>query len=738
MTQLEGGRAQRTLTGVEEARLRVHVESCAVCQGRLAQRGERSWRWLTRVPADALATDSPEGSLGLPMVDPVVFGTKQELAAGGMGRISRAVDRRLGREVAVKEVLVHELRDRFLREVQITASLQHPAIVPIYEAGTFPDGTSFYTMRLVSGRTLQDAIAEAATLGDRLRLMVHVRALTDALAYAHAHGVIHRDLKPGNVLVGTFGETVVIDWGLAKRIGAAEDDALPSRSPSPSPDLTGVGSVFGTPCYMSPAQSIGGSTGPVDDVYALGAILYTVLAGKPPYWDAVDHQATTLVAAAVAGPPTPIAALASEAPADLRAIVERAMARDPAARFATAKELADELARFDAGQLLASRAYTSRELFARWLRRRRRGVTLAAVALVAAVLLGVVWTRYQHAADELAIRTHGARVTELYGEVARQAYRIDRDLRRLETALEGLTAAASWSLAGPEPSADAEPVYFDTDFADEHRRPPDFPVPNDTAYRWSVSLEEPVVGVAPGTDRGVALPQIRRLVALRHYMRQLVVEAVGIDPMKVTLAQAAKILRTRASPIVYAYVDLPEGVHVVWPGMANLRPDYDVRTASFYQMSKDKHGKHWGAPYVDSTTDIAGDDLVLPCTEGVWSQRGEFLGVAGVEMTVTKMVDTNMTMATRQVLRASLVDKDGRKVIDTFDANKRFPASGRDEAVAFTAFDLPQVADAIRAGREGVEEAARDGRPTVVTFVRLDTIGWYYVVEVDAGTLGAR
>ncbi len=734
-------RERRTMTGRAETQFHAHVGSCASCAALASEiREDQAWRWLVRIPADALDASA---TLVLPMVDPVVFGAKTELASGGMGRITRVLDRRLGREVALKEVLDPDLRRRFEREVRITARLQHPAIVSIYEAGSFPDGSSFYTMPLVPGRTLQDAITAAHTLAERLLLMRHVRAVAEAVGYAHAHGVIHRDLKPSNVLVGEFGETVVIDWGLAKQRDDDNDDnddhdaalATSGGVAASAAALTRAGSVIGTPCYMSPAQAAGDPVDATDDVYALGAILYHVLSGTPPYLD-IAHDADALITATRDRPPTPLAELAPAAPADLRAIAERAMSRITAERFPTGKQLADELARFEAGQLLLSRAYTTRELLVRWLRRHRRAVAVAAAGVITAIGLAVMWTRYQHAADELAIRTRGAQLTDLYGDVARQGYHIDRDLLRLESALEGLAAAAAWALTGPEPSPELAPVYFDRDFADPARRPADFT--NKTAYRWPVSVQYPVVGVAPGTDRTALLPNIRRLSPLRHHIREMVLQGANHDTTHTTPDEANALLLARTSPIDYAYVDLPEGVHVVWPGSAGLRADYDVRTASFYRMSANKRGSRWGAPYVDSTTDRRGDDLVLPCTKGIWSSAGTFLGVAGVEMTVTKMVDTSMTMRTRTMLRASLVDAHGRKVIDSRDANKRFVASGRDEAIEFVDFDLPDIAAAIRSGREGVLDAVRDGRPIVVAFVRLDAIGWYYVVEVDATSLGLR
>jgi WD40 repeat protein/tRNA A-37 threonylcarbamoyl transferase component Bud32 len=392
----------RTWQGRDEQELLRHVADCEVCRQLRAEAIAEDFRWIVRVPEDAL---DDRDLLVLPTVDPVVFAGDHELARGGMGRILRVRDRRLGRDVALKEILDVGLRARFDREVAITAQLQHPAIVPIYEAGEWPGGSAFYTMRLVAGGTLADAIANASTLEQRLALIPHVVATTEALAYAHSRQIVHRDLKPGNVLVGEFRETVVIDWGLAKDLRGALDDPAASR-PSISPHLTRVGSVIGTPGFMSPEQAAGDEVDARADVYALGAILYNVLAGHPPYWDGSEAPTpASLVEQATREPPTPLGKLAPRVPADLRAIVERAMARDLATRYANAGELADELRRFEAGQLLRSREYRTGELIARWVRRHRAIAVAAAVAVAVGVMAIVGITRSrgaEHAARRLA------------------------------------------------------------------------------------------------------------------------------------------------------------------------------------------------------------------------------------------------------------------------------------------------------------------------------------------------
>src|SRR6185295_10072435 len=156
--------------------------------------------------------------------DPGRYQIIGEHGRGGLGRVSRVHDRELGRDIAIKELLTrgHVGEVRFLREALITARLEHPGIVPVYEAGRWPDGTPFYAMKLVAGRPLRDLIIERATIAERIALLHHVIAVADAIAYAHGRNIIHRDLKPGNVIVGDFGETIVIDWGLAKDLSAEE------------------------------------------------------------------------------------------------------------------------------------------------------------------------------------------------------------------------------------------------------------------------------------------------------------------------------------------------------------------------------------------------------------------------------------------------------------------------------------------------------------------------------------
>lgn len=341
-------------------------------------------------PREEAREVDPNDDAKLPIDDPDRYEQVGEHARGGLGRIVRAVDKRLGRTVAVKELLRHDEwhEARFVREALITARLEHPGIVPVHEAGRWPNGAPYYVMKLVEGRTLKELFAEKQTLRERLGLLQHVIAIADAVGYAHSEGVIHRDLKPSNVIIGEFGETIVVDWGLARdeRGNVPEPTGEPVERAKGSGASTISGKVVGTPAYMAPEQARGELVDERADVYAIGAVLYELLVGKAAYTDVTPQAVIDRV---VAGPPNPLATVAPNAPRELVDIVGKAMARQPSERYANGTALAEDLRRFQTGKLVSAHAYTPWQLVRKKLAQHRGVVVVAAASAIALAAVGV-------------------------------------------------------------------------------------------------------------------------------------------------------------------------------------------------------------------------------------------------------------------------------------------------------------------------------------------------------------
>jgi len=389
------------------------------------------------------------------LIDKQRYKITGEFARGGMGRILLAYDRSTGREVAIKELIgsQHEADpdpeggrlgatgptmqagpsmvagrgvpgspqlsespppdeitvERFLREAKITSRLEHPNIVPVYEIAQRKDGVWYYTMKFVRGVTLSKRLREIsrnnelddkAKLAERIKLLGVFIDVCNAVAFAHSKGVVHRDLKPDNIMVGEFGETIVLDWGLArvegedsKKVthilstkslrssGQRKKKKADESDSSTSARLTMMGSVVGTPSYMPPEQALGKleEVDEASDTYALGTILYELLSGTRAY---PGDDAYDILDAVLAGPPPALTSIAPDVPPELAAVATKAMAREKRARFQKASSLAAEIRAWRDGRAVASYKYSTGEQVKRIVKRHRAVVMTGAAALL--------------------------------------------------------------------------------------------------------------------------------------------------------------------------------------------------------------------------------------------------------------------------------------------------------------------------------------------------------------------
>jgi tetratricopeptide (TPR) repeat protein/tRNA A-37 threonylcarbamoyl transferase component Bud32 len=317
-------------------------------------------------------------------------------AQGGLGQVWLAVDGDLNRQVALKELRSERGSDptlaaRFLDEAKVTGQLEHPGIVPVYELARRPgDGRPYYTMRFIRGRTLAEAARdyhrtrEAGQAGplDLAALLNAFVAVCNAVAYAHSRGVIHRDLKPQNVVLGDFGEVILLDWGLAKLVGRPEEAAAFSSVALDTFEghaATMPGQVLGTPSYIPPEQAEGAAVNHLSDVYGLGAILYEILMGRPPFEGSDTRE---LLRRVVVEPPVRPREVVPATPRALEAVCLKALAKKPSDRYRSAAELADEVRHFLADEPVRAYREPAGARAGRWMRRHRTLVSGAAILLV--------------------------------------------------------------------------------------------------------------------------------------------------------------------------------------------------------------------------------------------------------------------------------------------------------------------------------------------------------------------
>jgi serine/threonine protein kinase len=340
-------------------------------------------------------------------------------AQGGLGQVSIAWDDKLHRRVALKEIRDDHsnnsiVRQRFLTEAIITGQLQHPGIVPVYALEEDASGQPSYAMRFIEGRTLSDAVrdyhARPSPLAFR-ELLQHFTDICQTISYAHSKNVIHRDLKPANIMLGDYGETLVLDWGLAKQLGTPPSASGSSVTTNFEPDveanstrsagmestlggggstihgdpLTQAGDVFGTPPYMAPEQAEGrvNAIGPLADVYALGAILYHLLTGENPY---SETDKAAILAQVRRGSPRAPRTIRPDVPKALEAICLKAMAREPHDRYASAADLSQDVQSWLADLPVTAfpDPWTARA--GRWLRRHRTLVATTIALLLTTVI----------------------------------------------------------------------------------------------------------------------------------------------------------------------------------------------------------------------------------------------------------------------------------------------------------------------------------------------------------------
>ncbi|NOQ35981.1 MAG: protein kinase [Methylococcaceae bacterium] len=346
------------------------------------------------------------------------------IGEGGVGRVYLAEDESIGRRVAVKELLDTNLSEKdqkalensFIHEAKITAKLEHPGIIPIYKLGQRDGKKPYYVMRHVKGETLEEllkkchhSIPEIATK-ERLKLLDNLIAACDAIAYAHSKSVIHRDLKPSNIINGKFGETIILDWGLAQAMDDGDNtyffQNIQSHQTDTYSDVTSH-SGMGTPRYMAPEQLKGHAT-KASDVYSLGVVLFRIITGDMPYKGSLQQIQEQLLSETPS--PSPNQYIGTISP-ELGAICEKAMAKNTADRFVDAGQLAQQLKDYRDGRMVDIYSYSKQELLRRFLAKNKLMVFMIAALFIAIAAGGAFSVHYAMKMDEARAKAEEALIS---------------------------------------------------------------------------------------------------------------------------------------------------------------------------------------------------------------------------------------------------------------------------------------------------------------------------------------
>jgi serine/threonine protein kinase len=652
------------------------------------------------------------------------YAVRSLIAQGGMGRILSVWDPELQREVALKVLYEDGTEDRsfvarFLREIRVTARLSHPAIVPVYSLETTEAGTPAFTMKHIEGQTFHDYLRvcvqqhREGKLDDQHALparLEHFVKVCDAVAYAHSRGILHRDLKIENLMVGSFHEVYVMDWGVARTI---EEDGPQTADGEDSEisEITQVGDIVGTETYMSPEQARGhhDSLTPASDQFSLGLVLYelaTLLRAR------ATDEPDIMLAEARAGTIGTLADLDDQPlPAGLCAIIERATQLRPEDRYADVNLLAEDVRRF----------LTNRELsvlpdapLARLWRRMALHPAHSLNVLAFTVSIAVVIAAASLAGSlraQVRATAQVGRVAEVVATVARTSRDIDRQLQRHELLVDGM-ARQFGRLAQDEA---ARPLVLP--------RPADLRIEQEQVLRSArrrqlVDFTRPIAHLAPGTDPARIEQLTGRLGPAGELLRLTALRSLAPQTLGDPLADQLEALQADDGLLAWTLIGFEDGLFLSYPAHETLPATYDPRERPWYLHARDAHEVVWNTPHNDS----AGTGMLLAASAAVRDDAGALLGVAAMELELGRLIEELKRIDVPGLRRVQVVDPAGVAIIDTEASPDGEPAALELEAV------LVGIAAKATQGLTSAGDA-------LVAYDRLTSLDWTLVVRMDRATV---
>ncbi len=673
----------------------------------------------------------------------------ESIDEGAMGEILIARDNKLNRTVAYKKIHEHVAEipsylGRFYMEAQVTAQLQHPNIVPVYGLMA-SEGHVGYAMKLIDGITLkayiketQDQYVEQGYPDEHHNLharLEHFLKVCDAMHYAHRKGVLHRDLKPLNIMIGPYNEVYVMDWGIAKTVEVDKDmfgdkTVLVGHEEVDEDDKTRMGQVMGTPAYMSPEQAEGEHDilDHRSDLYALGLILFELVT----FHRAISGKTTDQVmmkARRGTIDPAPEYGKQQDAQEQLLAIVKKATEYMPENRYPTVADFADDIRRFMHGDAIKARPESRKQKIMRWVAHHRKAAvnivalsTLGSFALAVAVLFMQMQTMKE-------TQSEGQKTNKFINIVENKSQQIDTQFLKYEGILEGLTIGATNLLT--QGTMDNSPYYTNDTIAITSKGPEDYKFSE--VYGFPISVDYHVYKLAPGVEEYKVKSTLQRLNPLRHSFKSLMLKSYKEDVAADDNKAAHEIIMNEGLPLVWSYIGLEEGIIADYPGKTGYPDAYDPRQRPWYRSTVNKKGINWLQPYID----VGGRGVLLPATSPLYNNHGEFIGVAGVELTLEYIRKELMPLYGIKGLEITYLLNDKAEIIVTSSDKTQVYSLGTliNSMEDLEVFQNEYVVKKVKKGHSGHYFYIERGREKVIAFYKLSSTGWYYVAIADAEEL---
>jgi len=661
------------------------------------------------------------------------------LGEGGQGIVVAATDTALKRNVAVKSLRKEHLGDiesrrSFISEARITASLEHPAVIPVYSLHSDSENGLHLAMKLLRGQSLRERLEqicqcyqkngiqnydEAGSLMDRLNIFLRV---TEAMAYVHAKGIIHCDLKPDNIMLGQYHETYILDWGIAR-------DEKSHRA--------GDEKIMGTPRYTSPENLSGQDCDRRSDIYTLGVILFELVTLHPAFFGA---NVSELVRHVKSGETEPLRhQFGVPINRDLKAIIRKAMAIDPAQRYQQVEEFTDDLNRCIRGAEVSANPDNWFGKIVRKANQHRRAVFLTMlVLLLGTITISAVSFGMQTVRASKARHLRDAALNQIYSEARNRAEEIGLLTSHIERLLSMQCSGVALLL---EEHPD-RPFLYRNRFISQRELEA---LPQDGTYVYTpdfyakpISLMAAAWRSAPDSDPALVHSEAERLRAIYPWLQRTVLNS-SLKTPSISVKDGLNAFRHNALPLISTFFSLKSGLHATYPGKSDYSPDYDGRKREWYSSALNRNGAAiWGKVYFN--TGIKAVPLIS-CSMEIRGRDGEHLGVTGVDLQLefAEHLLLQGQSAAPYTLRRMLINKAGMIPVLAESRNGKIVplrAIKDDNGVCvMPSFQWPEVLRKMRAGIYGGTFSQEGGKTILWVYSRIPSLGWIYVEKIDFAAL---